>query len=354
MCGTPIREGSLLCPRCEEKEAARKTEEAALLAKKEAEATAKEKARQEAEAASERERQEKESTQKAQEAATLAQKEAKEEGKTAASFTTEEKNIVLTSSPQRRSRHLRGWQLISSSILLLLILGGIVYLFTLGRSTPEQDDTKTGIDTITNTTITDETTTTTTDETISSQTLGEILARTAAINSVKYDTLVTEFGAPAKTMRTWEKGTKIRIETTEENEDIVILVNGDAQTVYRYVPAQNTAERKPYPSPARTATQAAESILNFSPDVAGTEIIDGKDCLTVEYLVNGAPTRMWLWQDYGFPLRVEETVSAGIIIVEYSNIDFANIPDSAFELPPGVQIIGPSSPLLPKSRPPYL
>ncbi len=85
--------------------------------------------------------------------------------------------------------------------------------------------------------------------------------------------------------------------------------------------------------------QDAESITNYNPKVVGTETIDGKACLVVEYSVSGAPTKMWLWQDYGFPLRVETKVPAGIKVVESSNIDFADIPDSMFELPPGVQVI---------------
>ena len=105
--------------------------------------------------------------------------------------------------------------------------------------------------------------------------------------------------------------------------------------------AQNTATKMPYPPPTKTAMQDAESITNYNPKVVGTATIDGKDCLVVEYIVNGEPTKMWLWQDYGFPLRVETTVPAGINIVESRNIDFTDIPDSVFELPQGVQLIKP-------------
>ena len=38
-------------------------------------------------------------------------------------------------------------------------------------------------------------------------------------------------------------------------------------------------------------------------------------------------------------MKVEVTTAQGTMTVEYKNIDFSNIPDSEFELPPGVQIM---------------
>lgn len=136
----------------------------------------------------------------------------------------------------------------------------------------------------------------------------------------------------------------MRVETTEQGQGLVILVDNDAQTVYRYVSAQNIAERMPYPPLARAATQDAESIALFNPSVTGTDTIYGKKCLVVTYMVNNSPIKMWLWQDYGFPLRVEVTTSGVVTVSEYSNISFVDIQDSVFQLPPGVRIIAPTRP----------
>jgi outer membrane lipoprotein-sorting protein len=205
-----------------------------------------------------------------------------------------------------------------------------------------EPDTTTETTTTSETNTTTETTTpseTTTTTQTPSVTLAEVLARTAEIVSVKYDTLVTRPRTPASTMTTWVKRNRMRMETVEQGEAVVILVDDDTQTVYRYVPAQNTATQTPYPPPTKTAMKDAESITDYNPSVVGTETMDGKVCLVVEYLESGAPTKMWLWQDYGLPLRVERTVPVGIVVVKSSNIDFADIPDSLFELPPGVHII---------------
>ena len=383
-CGTAVPEGNRLCPSCEEKEAvwkakeaallarkeseerakkekeaARKAREADLLSKREAEARAKEKARQEARAIA----REKEVARKAKEGALLAKKETEKSAR-------QEKTTAQSGPAPRFSRQWNRW-FIAAGIFSIFVLVGAIYVFAFRNSTPNQEKTIV-VDSTTpsiNTTVTAgdltpsatmQITATTTSpappETTSSETttavttsqptpsLAEVLARTAAIASVKYDTQITQPGTPTATMRTWEKNTRMRIETTEQGQDLVILIDNDAQTVYRYVPAQNSAERMPYPPPARAATQDAESIARFNPSVTGTDTMDGKKCLVVTYLVNNTPIRMWLWQDYGFPLRVEETTSGGMTVVEYSNIIFADIQDSLFQLPAGVQIIGPSRP----------
>jgi outer membrane lipoprotein-sorting protein len=48
---------------------------------------------------------------------------------------------------------------------------------------------------------------------------------------------------------------------------------------------------------------------------------------------------MWIWEQYGFPIRVEMTTTEGTVIVEYKNIEFTDIPDIMFELPEGVEIM---------------
>jgi outer membrane lipoprotein-sorting protein len=59
----------------------------------------------------------------------------------------------------------------------------------------------------------------------------------------------------------------------------------------------------------------------------------------VEYTVEGTATKMWIWEEYAFPIRVEVTTTEGKTTIEYKNIEFVDIPDSMFELPAGVEII---------------
>lgn len=173
------------------------------------------------------------------------------------------------------------------------------------------------------------------------KTLSETLGMAANIVSVKYDMLMTSPGMPAITTTVWVKKNKMRTEMTQQGMNIVMLLDMDAKTMYSYMPAQNLAMKIPFdPGQApEAATDEAQSILNYNPNVVGTESIDGKACLVVEYISGGISMKTWIWEDKGLPLRIEMITGADKTVIEYKNYDFSDIPDSMFELPSGVQVM---------------
>jgi len=181
----------------------------------------------------------------------------------------------------------------------------------------------------------------TTPEPAPGETLGEILGRAQGIASVKYDMVITSPGMPAVTQTVKVKGNKMRTEMTMEGQTQIILIDFDARTMYMYMPEESMAMKVTFNPPAKSAVEEAQSVADYNPTVVGTETIDGKVCLVVEYTAEGATTKAWIWEEHGFPIRVEATTSEGTTIVEYKNIEFVDIPDSEFELPEGVQIIEP-------------
>lgn len=174
--------------------------------------------------------------------------------------------------------------------------------------------------------------------TTTGETLGEILGRSAGITSVKYDMLVTSPGVETITTKVWIKNNKMRMEMTAEGQLIITLLDMDAQTMYLYYPDQNMAMKVTY-EPTESAMEEAQSITDYNPTIIGTETMDGKVCLVVEYNIEGQAVKMWIWKDKGFPIRVEMATTEGTIVVEYKNIEFVDIPDSTFQLPEGVEII---------------
>ncbi len=143
---------------------------------------------------------------------------------------------------------------------------------------------------------------------------------------------------PAMNMKMWIKKNKTRMEIPAQGA--VMLMDIDAKTVYMYMPAQNMAVKMPYdPSQTPQSPQdAASAITGYNPKVIGTETIDGKSCLVVQYDMAGTSVKSWIWQDKGMAIRAEMTSSAGKTIIEFKNIDFSDIPDSMFTLPSGVNI----------------
>jgi outer membrane lipoprotein-sorting protein len=151
---------------------------------------------------------------------------------------------------------------------------------------------------------------------------------------------MTAPGVSLMTQKIWIKKNKMRTEMTTNGVTVITLIDQDANVMYTYMPAEKIAMKTTLNNTAPVpATDKAQSVESYSPKIVGTEIADGKVCLVVEYTADGTVTRMWIWKDRGFPVKVEATGAEGKTLIEYKNYDFGDIADSMFELPAGVQII---------------
>jgi len=173
----------------------------------------------------------------------------------------------------------------------------------------------------------------------SGETLSDILGRGTGITSMKYDMLLTAPGMPTMTTKIWMERNKMRTETTEQGETIIMLIDYDAGVMYMYMPDENMAMQISFDQATTSALEDAQAIAGYDYTVIGTETMDGKVCMVVEYSYGGVSAKAWIWKEHGFPIRTEVTTAEGTTITEFKNIDFADIPDSMFELPAGVEVM---------------
>jgi len=175
------------------------------------------------------------------------------------------------------------------------------------------------------------------------ESLTEILGKAVGISSLKYDMVVTPVGEAAVTTKMWRKGEKMRMEGTFEGQSMVYLVDVGEQLAYIYFPAENTAMKislgKAQETTGESPTEQSESVTQYNPVTLGTEILDGKSCLVIEYTTETEETKSWVWIEYGLLIRIESTTDDGILVAELKNIDFSAIADSMFELPAGVRML---------------
>ncbi len=173
--------------------------------------------------------------------------------------------------------------------------------------------------------------------------LTDILGKAKDVTSFKYDMIATVPGETAITTKMWRKGNKTRTETTIEGQKMVYLMDMDKQLAYTYFPSENTAMEmdlsKTQEVAGESPTEQSGSVMDYNPVTLGTEVLDGKTCLIVEYADETGKTKMWLWTKYGIPIRTEMTMAQDTSVVELKNIDFGNISDNMFELPPNAQIM---------------
>jgi outer membrane lipoprotein-sorting protein len=153
---------------------------------------------------------------------------------------------------------------------------------------------------------------------------------------------MTVTGQAAVTMTIYQKGNKMREEMSVGGMDAVVIINGDTQTSYTYMPSLKMATKMPYDSSAiiQGSWENSTDALDYNPTIVGTETIDGKSCTVIAWEVTGEGSmKEWVWTENGFPLKMEVTYSGMTTTMEYSNVDFSDISDSTFELPADAQII---------------
>ncbi len=168
-------------------------------------------------------------------------------------------------------------------------------------------------------------------------TLSDILGKAAGIPSMKYE-MVTTLNNQTTTATVWVKNKKMRMETTEQGQNVIILIDTNAKTMYMYSPEQNMAFKMDFSQAPQSATNEADAILQYTPTVVGTETINGIPCEVIQYNAKGEMTKAWIWQAKGLPVRVQATTAQGTSTTDFKNYDFSDIPDSQFALPAGVQV----------------
>ncbi len=87
--------------------------------------------------------------------------------------------------------------------------------------------------------------------------------------------------------------------------------------------------------------ELGNAIMDCDLSAVSDEILNGKSCRLFEYSDNtGACSKIWLSNDYGLPLRVEETDTNNVLVSVYHKFNFnPELPDRLFELPVGSQVV---------------
>jgi hypothetical protein len=167
-------------------------------------------------------------------------------------------------------------------------------------------------------------------------TLRQTLGKSANYPIVYYDTTTSVSGlSTITTVKYWIKNQKYRIESV--NDHIILLMDFSAQTMYFYFTQQNVASSGNFD--ATDAPEAPTSLMKYNPQVVGTDNIGGKECTVIEYILEQANVREWIWNDNGFPVMMVSKVSGVTTTVEWRNYDFSDIDDSIFKLPEDVYMM---------------
>lgn len=173
--------------------------------------------------------------------------------------------------------------------------------------------------------------------------LTEILATAKNLPSYALDMVTSYPGEEAMTTRLWVKDGSRKLESTPEGETMVYLLQAATQSSYIYFPESKMGMQLDWDTAQTTpggmfGDEYIAEIQAYQPIIVGEEMLDGKNCLVAQWTTEGMEEKVWIWEEYGLPIRTEITMEGETSVTELKNIQIGGIADSEFELPDDIQI----------------
>jgi len=169
--------------------------------------------------------------------------------------------------------------------------------------------------------------------------LGAILDKAEGIHCFQYQSVMSGPSVPSGSVTSdiWWKDGKMRTEMKMGGMSTVMITDTEAGKAYSITGGIVQEIPLPADAGAGSAVNQAEALAKYNPTIVGTDTIDGKSCTVMEYTTEGVKTKMWVWTEKGFPLKIEGDSPDGTMTIEFKNVSFDCAPDSMFELPEGAE-----------------
>lgn len=180
----------------------------------------------------------------------------------------------------------------------------------------------------------------------SDETLADIYSKSHYTGDVQYDMVITGGGASQQmtftynvSIKAWTSdNTKVRYDIPASMGGFtqVIIWDSSTRTQYTWYPDQNIACQVPTGQGQDNPSENTEQII---PTYLGTDTLDGKLCDVYQYTFEGSSTKVWIWKEKWFPIRMEMPKS-GLYdsIMEFKNIVFGTLSNDLFIIPSSVQM----------------
>ncbi len=173
----------------------------------------------------------------------------------------------------------------------------------------------------------------------------EIVAKGKAIKGLSFEIEMKGPEGELIKIKTWMKGENLRTEMEDPSGQgkVVTILNTKKGEAYLYQPEQNMATKidiNQMKGDPKAPQDPMEDLDPVKMKSLGKETVDGKKCIMYEVAeADNATSKVWIWEEYGVPVKMEMVVDGQKTVMEYKNIEVGDIPDSTFELPAEVQIM---------------
>lgn len=160
-------------------------------------------------------------------------------------------------------------------------------------------------------------------------------------NVTSYELVSETHGQQTTVLFKFKNGEIVRMRVQTPGGGWMLMMKDKGET-YMYNPAMKAALKLadrpsqeggpagPVPEELRKMSEG----IDPSAKGLGSEVIDGADCWVYEVSIPGHSSKSWIDKQYGLPRRHQ----SGTLVINYKYNRINAVPDTEFELPPGVPV----------------
>jgi len=177
--------------------------------------------------------------------------------------------------------------------------------------------------------------------TAKAKTLAEVLAQGKNHTGIYCEYTIEPDEGSAFKGKLWISGNNLRSETGDaQSTSMAIFIRNSKGYSYMFTSGDDQAIKVTDEQPAEDINPV-EILNDIDENIQplGKEVRDGKDCVVIQYKEDEVDNRIWLWEEYGLPVRIESTYNESTTVIQYSNYKFEALPESLFELPQGMKVV---------------
>ena len=166
--------------------------------------------------------------------------------------------------------------------------------------------------------------------------------------------LVREEDGKESKGRLYVAGSRIRMEMTVQDQEMITLIDRDKEKVYLLRPGARVYLERPYGVALATALMTAEGLARIGRvERLGSEELDGYSCRKLKVVYHNeqnGEALIWRAEELDFPLKIVTESARGRITTRYTNVTLEESEAALFELPEGYKKLVPRQAPAPKTR----
>lgn len=172
----------------------------------------------------------------------------------------------------------------------------------------------------------------------------EMIAKGKEIQEMSYAMVMIGPGLSSDSI-VWLKGSHFKTDSTMNGQRVISVFDLTSDEVISYLPGENFATKikiEEYQGQdSISPIDYIQELDKTSFQLAGAETVNGLECKVITISNEEIRFKEWISTKYGIVVKIEQELDGEMTTIEFKNIKIGtgSVPQDAFELPKGIQVM---------------